>query len=158
MRDAFIAFIVIALVAVASFAAGRLTAKKGAETVIVERVDTLSVRDTICVVEPRYISRRVVDSVLVPVTDSVILNDTVFVALAREQVTWEDTLARVYASGINPLVDSVIHFTERTVITKTFPVRVPYRWGVGVQVGAGVGKGGVTPYVGIGLSYNILSF
>lgn len=124
------------------------------------RVDTLFIRDTFKVTEPKFITRRVVDSIPYPVTDTIRVRDTLFVLLERQQVTWEDSLARVYASGVDPVVDSVIHFTKEMVITKEIPViRVKKtRWGIGVQAGVGAGKDGLTPYLGVGVSYNLLSW
>lgn len=124
------------------------------------RVDTLFIRDTIKVTEPVYVTRRMVDSVLVPVTDTIRLRDTLYVFLEREQIRWEDSLSVVYASGVRPEIDSVIHYAERMVIVKEIPVvRVKKtRWGVGIQAGAGATKDGLTPYVGVGVSYNILSW
>lgn len=124
------------------------------------RVDTLFIRDTIKVTEPVYVTRRMVDSVLVPVTDTIRLRDTLYVFLEREQIRWEDSLSVVYASGVRPEIDSVIHYAERMVIVKEIPVvRVKkIRWGVGIQAGAGATKDGLTPYVGVGVSYNLLSW
>lgn len=124
------------------------------------RVDTLYIRDTIKVTEPKYITRKVLDSVLVPVVDTIKIRDTLFVPLPREQVTWEDSLARIYASGIYPQVDSVIHYNNTKVITKEIPVieTKKTRWGIGVQAGVTIGKDGVQPYLGIGGSYNLLSW
>ena len=124
------------------------------------RVDTLVIRDTIRVTEPKYITRRVIDSIPYPVTDTIRLRDTLYLLLERQQVTWEDSLARVYASGVNPHVDSVIHFTRDLIITKEIPVIQvkKSRWGVGVQAGVGAGKDGLTPYLGVGVSYNLLSW
>ena len=124
------------------------------------KVDTLFIRDTFKVTEPKYITRRIVDSIPYPVTDTIRMRDTLFVLLERQQVTWEDSLARVYASGVNPHVDSVIHFTQEMVITKEIPVIQvkKTRWGLGVQAGVGAGKDGLTPYLGVGVSYNILSW
>jgi hypothetical protein len=124
------------------------------------KVDTLFVRDTIKVTQPKFITRRVVDSVLVPVTDTIRLRDTLYVFLEREQIRWEDSLSVVYASGVRPEIDSVIHYAERMVIVKEIPVvRVKKtRWGVGIQAGAGATRDGLTPYVGVGVSYNILSW
>lgn len=124
------------------------------------RVDTLFIRDTIKVTEPVYVTRRMVDSVLVPVTDTIRLRDTLYVFLEREQIRWEDSLSVVYASGVRPEIDSVIHYAERMVIVKEIPVvRVKKtRWGIGIQAGAGATKDGLTPYVGVGVSYNILSW
>ena len=124
------------------------------------RVDTLFIRDTIKVTEPVYVTRRMVDSVLVPVTDTIRLRDTLYVFLEREQIRWEDSLSVVYVSGVRPEIDSVIHYAESMVIVKEIPVvRVEKtRWGVGIQAGAGATKDGLTPYVGVGVSYNILSW
>lgn len=141
-----------------AFLGGRMSVKQAGIETIVERVDTLFIRDTFTVIEPKYITRKVVDSVIVPVTEYIVDKDTVFVTMAREQVTWEDSLARVYASGILPQVDSVVHFREVEVITRLLPVDVPAKWGIGIQGGVGVGKGGLTPYVGLGVSYNFLSW
>ena len=124
------------------------------------KVDTLFIRDTIKVTEPVYVTRRMVDSVLVPVTDTIRLRDTLYVFLEREQIRWEDSLSVVYASGVRPEIDSVIHYAERMVIVKEIPVvRVKKtRWGVGIQAGVGATKDGLTPYVGVGVSYNLLSW
>lgn len=124
------------------------------------RVDTLVIRDTLKVTEPKYITRRVVDSVPIPVIDTIRCKDTLYVVMEMEQVIWEDSLARVYASGISPQVDSVIHFTQDQIIIKEIPlIQVKKtRWGVGIQGGVTANKDGLQPYVGLGLSYNILSW
>lgn len=125
---------------------------------IAPRVDTLVIRDTITITKAVYITKRVVDKEFVPVRDTLWRMDTLYVALDREQVIWEDSLSRVYASGIHPQVDSVTHFTDQVVITKEIPVIRKTRWGVGVQAGYGAGKDGLTPYFGIGVSYNLLAW
>ena len=124
------------------------------------KVDTLVIHDTTMSYRPIYVDRVKLDSVLVPVVDSVKIHDTTFVYLEREKVTWRDSLCEVYVSGIMASVDSVRHFQEYKYITieKQVPVKVKSHWGLGVNAGYGVGKGGLTPYVGVGISYNILSW
>ena len=92
--------------------------------------------------------------------DTLVIHDTTFVYLEREKVTWRDSLCEVYASGIMASVDSVRHFQEYKYITieTQVPVKVKSHWGLGVNAGYGVGKGGFTPYIGVGISYNILSW
>ena len=158
MRNSVILLFALLIVGAAGFIAGRKTAKTGGFETIVERVDTLVIRDTIVSYKPKYITRRVVDSVPFPVTDTIRMKDTLFLVLPREQVVWEDSLARVYASGINPQVDSVMHYRTEKVINHIIPVKVNPKWGIGIQGGVGVGKGGLTPYVGVGVQYNILSW
>lgn len=150
----------IAVAVLASFNLGRRCSRNDQEGALKPKVDTLIVRDTIKVAEPKFISSRVVDSVPYPVHDTLRLRDTLFVILAREQIRWEDSLAVVYASGVDPRIDSIIHHTSTMIVTKQIPmVKVKKtRWGVGIQVGASADRGGVFPYVGVGVSYNILSW
>ena len=124
------------------------------------KVDTLIIHDTTMSYRPIYVDRVKLDSVLVPVVDSVKIHDTTLVYLEREKVTWRDSLCEVYASGIMTSVDSVRHFQEDKYITieTQVPVKVKSHWGLGVNAGYGVGKGGFTPYIGVGISYNILSW
>lgn len=150
----------VALAALMLLWGDRICPRNGHTETLTPKVDTLVIHDTIKVTEPKYITRRVIDSVLVPVTDTIRMKDTLFVFLERAQIRWEDSLAVVYASGINPKVDSVIHFTQNLIITKEIPVIQvkKSRWGIGFQAGVGTGKDGLTPYVGVGLSYNLLSW
>lgn len=128
------------------------------------KVDTLLIHDTLTCYEPVFKEKRVIEKQLVQVTDTLIVHDTLYVYLNREQVVWQDSLCVVYASGILPQVDSVQHFTSNQIITieKTIPATKKTHWGLGVQAGYGLGYAdkrvyGV-PYIGIGISYNILSW
>ena len=158
MRD-FLWGLLFAIALAGAFVLGQIFPSKtpqGGE--INTQVDTLFIRDTIKVTEPKYVTKKVVDSIPYPVVDTLRLMDTLIVYLPKEQIRWEDSLSVVYASGVMPQVDSVIHHLQSTVITKEIPVIQKTHWGVGVQAGMGLGKGGLTPYVGVGVSYNILSW
>ena len=124
------------------------------------KVDTLVVRDTIMHYKPIFVDKIKVDSVLIPVKDTIVIRDSVYIYMDREKITWRDSLCEVYASGIMPQVDSVRHFQEYKYITieTQVPVKVKSHWGLGVNAGYGVGQSGLTPYIGIGVSYNILSW
>ena len=124
------------------------------------KVDTLIVRDTIMQYKPIFVDKIKVDSVLIPIKDTIVIRDSVYIYMDREKITWRDSLCEVYASGIMPQVDSVRHFQEYKYITieTQIPVKVKSHWGLGVNAGYGVGQGGLTPYIGIGVSYNILSW
>lgn len=124
------------------------------------KVDTLVIRDTIMQYKPIFVDKIKVDSVLIPVKDTIVIRDSVYIYMDREKITWRDSLCEVYASGIMPQVDSVRHLQEYKYITieTQVPVKVKSHWGLGINAGYGVGKGGLTPYIGIGVSYNILSW
>lgn len=117
------------------------------------RVDTLTVRDTVVAYKPVLTVRRVVDTMKVPVP--VRDTDTVFVQIPREQLEWTDSLATVWVSGYRPGVDSVRHYTATQIITVTERMSAP-RWALGIQAGVGAGRSGLTPYVGVGVTYNLL--
>ena len=140
------------------FLVGQRCPRNGGGETPTPKVDTLVIRDTFKVTEPNYVTKRVVDSIPYPVTDTLRMKDTLYVFLEREQIRWEDSLSVVYASGVMPQVDSVIHRTQSLIITKEIPVIKKTRWGLGVQAGMGAGNGGLTPYVGVGISYNLLSW
>ena len=154
----------IAVAVLIGFLIGQKHPQKSPVEPIKEKVDTLLIFDTITLTKPVFVEKIQLDSVYMPVTDTLWKHDTLFVYLEREQIQWQDSLCRVYASGINPQVDSVTHFVQETIITKeiSVPVKVKSRWGLGIQVGYGAGINGkqvyMTPYVGVGISYNILSW
>ena len=148
----------LAVAVLLGFLVGHRCPRNGGGETPTPKVDTLVIRDTFKVTEPIYVTKRVVDSIPYPVADTLRLRDTLYVFLEWEQIRWEDSLAVVYASGVMPRVDSVIHHTENLIITKEIPVIKKTRWGLGVQAGVGAGKGGLTPYVGVGVSYNLLSW
>lgn len=163
IRRSLIAVAVILAAIAVSYLVGHNRGINEASARVVERVDTLVIRDTITQYEPIVKRITKVERVLVPVTDTLRQTDTLYVVLDREQVMWEDSLSRVYASGIMPEIDSVQHFVTERVVTRE--VVVPKvrrtRWGIGINAGYGVMLGDqvrTAPYVGIGVSYNIVSW
>lgn len=146
-----------------SYFIGRRDGLNSAVETETEKVDTLYLRDTIVQYEPILEERVVLKKVLVPVTDTLWLHDTMYVYLQKEQVVWQDSLSRVYASGIMPQVDSVHHFIRERIVTRelTKVVKKPCKWGLGVHAGYGIVVGrevAMSPYIGVGISYNIISW
>ena len=154
------ALLTLACVFLFGFIIGQKHPQKSPVEPIKTKVDTLVLRDTMMCYKPIYVDRVQLDSVFVPILDTMMIHDTTFVYLEREKVTWRDSLCEVYASGIMTSVDSVRHFQEDKYITieKQVPVKIKTHWGLGVNAGYGVGKGGFTPYIGVGISYNLLSW
>ena len=154
---------IVAALLIGVLIGGELPLKKPMEPMD-KKVDTLFVYDTITLSKPVFVERVKLDSVLVPVIDTLRIQDTMYVYLEREQIQWQDSLCKVYASGVMPHVDSVQHYVCDKIVTieTKVPVKVKTHWGLGVNTGYGVGLSGkqvyMTPYVGIGISYNILSW
>ena len=129
------------------------------------KVDTLFVYDTIFVEKPVIKKVEIIDTLRlsVPITDTLMLHDTVFVHLPIEQRQYSDPRYTAWVSGYRPQLDS-IHIYQRTeYITKEIKtVTKPKRWGIGLQAGYGVSISNkqiqATPYIGIGINYNILTW
>ena len=86
--------------------------------------------------------------------------DSADVVIPITQKIYEDSTYTAYVSGYNPQLDSLIFRMPREVITiKEY--QKPKRWDVGIQAGYGMTINGTpqfTPYIGIGISYNLFSF
>lgn len=130
--------------------------------------DTITDTTTIVVYDTiTYRKPVAVDSVVVRyrtinvhnvVTDTI--NDTIFVQLPITQKTYTDSTYTAWVSGYDLCLDSIQVYprTEYKTITNTIKVQDTKRWGIGIHGGVGVGKGGFTPYIGVGIQYNIIRF
>lgn len=127
----------------------------------IEKVDTLVVRDTIMRDRPVFVDRYLVrtDTVKLAVHDTTLRVDSVLVDVPIERRIYEeDSLYRAVVSGYRPSLDSLLVYRTTTEITKFVPVPVKKRWGVGIQAGYGFSSKGISPYVGVGISYNLINF
>ena len=76
------------------------------------------------------------------------------------QKVYEDSTYTAYVSGYRASLDSLVFKMPREVITIK-EKRKHKRWGGGFQVGYGLtlkGNPQFTPYIGVGVSYNLFSF
>lgn len=141
------------------------------------RVDTLFVRDTNSFTEPKkepspdvmikeipvpvYVAdSSAIDSLLNECARLEKVGDSLRLVLLRVQRHYSDSTFDAWVSGVDPRLDSIKTYQTNMVITKEIPVIQvkKTRWGLGISAGCGVGKDGLTPYVGVGISYNILSW
>lgn len=161
-----IASVVIVAALALSFAAGQRHAQKRLILPQKETVDTLFIFDTIVFKKPVFVEKKVIEKVPVPVpvSDTVMVYDTIYVYMDREQIHWQDSISDVYASGYDVQVDSVRHKIQTQVITKERDVivKVKPKWSVGVQAGYGAfannGQIAASPYIGVGVTYNLFSW
>ena len=142
-----------------------------------EKVDTLFIRDTNSYTEPPkepspdvlikeipvpvYVAdSSAIDSLLNECARLERVGDSLRLVLLRVQRHYSDSTFDAWVSGVDPRLDSIKTYQTNMVITKEIPVIQvkKTRWGLGVNAGYGVGQGGLTPYIGIGVSYNILSW
>lgn len=89
--------------------------------------------------------------------DTLHLQDTV---VPREYKVYNDSNFYVVVSGAKPQLDSIKVFPETVVIhdekIQTITNTVKQRkWNLGLHCGYGVTKSGLSPYVGVGISYQL---
>lgn len=136
---------------------GRKDANASPRTEWLTRVDTLTVRDTITETSPVYRALRTRDTVRLAVRDTVRVTDTLFVMLPKEVRTYEGEGYRAVVSGVMPSLDTISVYGQTRYVTRTVQAQSkPRRWGVGVNAGYGATKDGLTPYVGVGISYSLV--
>lgn len=137
------------------------TERKHEVQVVQLKPDTLVVRDTMFLEKPKYVQVRstVTDTVYLTAVDS---SKDVAVEIPIEYKYAEYSDADIWYHGYNADIDSCRVFPKTVYINTPYEVRikekVKTRWGIGVQAGYGVSKSGLSPYIGVGVSYNLFSF
>ena len=131
--------------------------------------DTVLIRDTAFIEKPEAESVATVDTILVRTVehvpgDTVRITDTVYVRLPIEQRHYSGKEYDAWISGYRPRLDSIRIYRNTLQLTGTSIVQTqtrPKRWGIGIQIGYGMTltpSPQFHPYIGIGISYDILSF
>lgn len=83
--------------------------------------------------------------------------DSTKISIPITQQRYEDDTYTAWVSGYNAKLDSVWVYPKTTTITKIQKLNKG-RWGLGVQVGMGVNGNKISPYIGVGISYNIFTW
>lgn len=125
-----------------------------ADTVVVTQTDTILSEKPVPVY--KYIHK----TEFVEIKADSVRIDTVkeLVFLPREYLVYKDSTYRAVVSGVQPRLDSIEVYrkTQVQTITKTISVPDRKRWGLGIQAGAGWNGRKVQPYVGLGVSYDLV--
>ena len=86
-------------------------------------------------------------------------SDSAAVAIPITQKRYENEDYRAYVSGYEPNLDSIFVFPKSTVIHER-SYKPPKKWHIGITGGYGYGfkSKQAEPYIGIGITYSIISF
>lgn len=144
--------------------------------VVIQR-DTIVVVDTIVIESPIAVERRVRDTIFIRVlvpdvpdvpsvpgcgTSGTSGTDSLLVPLPREEVVYEDSTYRAVVSGYQPSLDSISIYLPTTRIETIREVKAHPRWSIGMQAGYGATLQGqdvrLSPYIGVGITYNLWNF
>lgn len=167
---------------VIGFGVGRGTAEKGADGKIIT-TDTITRYDTLLVKSPtardsivvKYITKTLpksgnssvenipqignIQGDNIPVFAEVADSDSVAVKIPITQKRYDGENYSAWVSGYEPSLDS-IRVRERTNVVTIRESKPPNRWHVGVQCGVGYAprSNRIEPFIGIGITYSIISF
>ena len=176
------ALALLSLALAAALLLNRHTSRNARPPEILTLTDTLIIRDTVHIALPVPQTTDTVGTVTIPVpvppdrhtgtnsTDTIRITDTVYIRLPIEQRYYTGPLYEAWISGHRPRIDSLRIRTEAlrlataTTITHaatTVPQPRPERWGIGIHLGYGMTlapQPQLRPYIGIGISYNLITF
>lgn len=85
---------------------------------VVVQPDTVFVMDTVEIEKPVLKESKVVETMYVAVHDTIVKNDTTFIALPRESKTYGDERYTAVVSGYKPSLDRLEIYIESQTVTK----------------------------------------
>lgn len=132
--------------------------KKSTSTIVTVK------HDTVLVTKPVAISHTV-DTNKVKIIyrenkDTLKVCDTIekVIYLPRERLVYKDSTYRAVVSGVQPSLDSITVYKSTVYKTITNTVIKRNKFGLGVQAGYGVTGSKLEPYIGIGITYNFITW
>lgn len=87
-------------------------------TKVIVQTDTVVVFDTVEIEKPILKESKVVETMYVAVTDTVVKNDTTYIPLPRESKTYGDDRFTAVVSGYKPSLDRFELYIESQTVTK----------------------------------------
>ena len=176
------ALAVLSLALAAALFRSRHTPGRQQPPEILTVTDTLIIRDTVHIARPQPAATDTVGTLTIPVPvppdrhagtlriDTLRITDTIYIRLPIEQHYYTGPHYEAWISGHSPRLDSLRIRTEALRLTTATTVThaataAPHpklgRWGIGIHLGYGMAitpQPQLRPYIGIGISYNILTF
>lgn len=124
---------------------------------VVSKSDTVLITDTLRDSIPYPVYETLVQTIPEPIPiyitlDGDTVKESIYVPVPITQKEYKTNDYRLFISGYKPNLDYIEVYRRTEYITKTMN---PRRWGIGVIAGYGIGKNGLSPYVGIGGFYRI---
>ena len=129
---------------------------------VIVHKDTTVVVDTNIYVNPPSVSFDiVVDANITVLPADITIVDDSLIVLPMQTKTYEGDDYRLQISGYRPNLDWIETFPQtKYITTETISVEPRKRWGIGIQAGYGIGisSGQVKafPYIGVGISYDLV--
>lgn len=81
--------------------------------------------------------------------------DSVEVVLPLSQRVYESDEYKAWVSGVRPQLDSIVVYRRCETVNIRYP---PKRWHIGPTLGVGVSSKGIGSFIGVSLTYSVISF
>lgn len=89
--------------------------------------------------------------------DAADVRDSAEVTIPIIQKMYKSSDYTAWVSGYDVQLDSIYVYPKHEYVTRKIK-QPPKKWHIGVTAGYGFGKQGMQPYIGIGLTYSLISF
>lgn len=148
------AILIILLTAAISSVIGYGYGRRGSR-VSTPVADTIRIRDTVRDSIPYPVIETVVQEIpeLFPVYITLggdTIHDSIYIPVPISQKEYQTENYRAWISGYKPSLDSVWVYPETKIIREK-----PRRWGLGLSVGYGIGRNGLSPVIAVTVNYNL---
>ena len=131
---------------------------------VITITDTLVLTDTIIKMQPKPYKVIIIDTIYLPQQPQQPQQDTLKQpqqdTLIQKEVTYKDSTYTAVVGGIEPYLKSIEIYPKTIYVNNntTTTIKVRSRFGLGVQVGYGLSRNGLLPYVGVGVQYNLIQW
>ena len=131
---------------------------------VITITDTLVLTDTIIKFQPKPYKVTIIDTIYLPQQPQKPQQDTLkqpqIDTLIRQEVIYKDSTYMAVVGGIEPYLKSIEVYPKTIYVNNntTTTIKVRSRFGLGVQVGYGLSRNGLQPYIGVGVQYNLIQW
>ena len=145
-----------------SFLVGRYSNKPIIKKVNTEKIiiDTLilekPVVDTITHIQyvEKYLPSTIIEKI-----DTIIKIDSIKVYVPINKYLFEEpNKYKIEVSGYNVSIDNIKLFPKTLYKTETKTIKLKPKFGVGIHIGYGICNSTISPYIGVGVNYNLITF
>ena len=126
---------------------------------VITITDTLVLTDTIIKFQPKPYKVTIIDTIYLPQQPQQPQKPQ-YDTLIRQEVIYKDSTYMAVVGGIEPYLKSIEIYPKTIYVNNntTTTIKVRSRFGLGVQVGYGLSRNGLQPYVGVGVQYNLIQW
>ena len=129
---------------------------------VITITDTLVLTDTIIKFQPKPYKVTIIDTIYLPQQPQQPQKPQKpqYDTLIRQEVIYKDSTYMAVVGGIEPYLKSIEIYPKTIYVNNntTTTIKVRSRFGLGVQVGYGLSRNGLQPYVGVGVQYNLIQW